>query len=50
LRARVEERVLLEWEEDGESTGRHYRKPPKPPLEGAAAEWADQLLKEKALR
>lgn len=27
-----------------------YRKPPKPPLEGAAAEWADQLLKQKGLR
>ena len=27
-----------------------YKKPPRPPLEGAAAEWADQLLKSKGLR
>lgn len=27
-----------------------YGVPPKPPLEGAAAEWADQLLKSKGLR
>lgn len=26
-----------------------YRKPPKPPLTGAAAEWAEQLLKQKGL-
>jgi len=27
-----------------------YRKSPKPPLEGAAAEWADALLKQRGLR
>ncbi len=27
-----------------------YRKPPKPPLDGEAADWADQLLKRQGLR
>jgi len=42
--------VLDDAYDDGGYDIIDYRKPPKPSLEGAAADWADSLLREKGLR
>ena len=49
LRARVEERVFLEWEEDGESTGRHVVRVVEYPRSGPARAGAVAVLEPKSV-